>query len=228
MTSKTEQTAENQSSSAWKIIGVIFLILVLALAIGIWQVFTELFPGDFEPVTLSQEEERVLEQKLARIDPTRLQSAGVSTPMLEASSSHRPELGTEVGASDEITFTERELNAMLAKYSNNAHHVAIEFSDSLVDVRGLTPIEPDFPVIGGRTIEMILTFEVSLDKNRPTLFFKAAKIWGVNVPEAWIDDKTNTDMSKVFDFENNFWKAFGERVEKIAVSEGALQIQLKE
>ncbi|HEY9147535.1 MAG TPA: arginine N-succinyltransferase, partial [Gammaproteobacteria bacterium] len=93
MTSETQQQpAQLKAISPWKVVGLIILTVVLSVAITLFVVYSAIFPSDFRPVTLNQQEEQVLQQKLQRLDPTARATPG-EQPALT------PEPYTEEGAS---------------------------------------------------------------------------------------------------------------------------------
>ena len=221
-------TSAKTTHSGWKIAGLILLTVMLSVGITLWLVFFVLFPTEFNPVTLSQKEEQVLEQKLEKLNLTHRPSARGSRPVPEEQAPLTPERYTEEGASREIALTERELNALLAKNTDLAHRLAIDLSDDLASAKLLVPLDPEFPLFGGKTVKLTAGMEMRFAEGRPVIILKGVSIWGVPMPNAWIGNMKNIDLVQEYGADPGFWKSFAEGVEEIEVEEGKLRIKLKE
>lgn len=224
MNSETTQLPPASPSSIWKTLGLILLTILLSVGISIWVMMTMLFPGDFTPVTLSQQEEQKLEQKLQTFDS--LQQS--TTPANQTKTPLTPERYSEAGASREITLSERELNGLLAKNTDLAHRLAIDLSDNLSSGKLLVPLDPEFPILGGKTIKLSAGLEMRYAEGKPVIILKGVSVWGIPIPNAWLGNMKNIDMVQEFGNDQGFWKAFADGVEEIEVEEGRLRIKLKE
>jgi hypothetical protein len=219
---ETDQPAPAKSTSLWKILGLMLLTVFLSVGITVWVVYTMLFPGDFKPVTLSQKEEVVLQQKLQRLDfGPRQTTRGSQQPLT-------PERYREEGASREIALSERELNALLANNTDLAQKLAIDLSDDLASAKLLVPLDPEFPILGGKTLKLSAGVEMRYANGKPVIILKGLSIWGVPMPNAWLGNLKNIDLVQEFGSDKGFWQAFADGVEEIAVEEGKLRIKLKE
>ncbi len=228
MTTESQQPAPATTTNHWKVAALVLLTVLLSVGITLWLVFAVLFPTEFKPVTLNQKEEQVLEQKLERLDLTRRPTARGSRPAPAGEPPLTPEPYTEEGASREIDLTEKELNALLAKNTDLAHRLAIDLSDDLASAKLLVPLDPEFPILGGKTIKLTAGMEMRYAEGRPVIILKGVSIWGVPMPNAWLGNMKNIDLVKEFGEDKGFWKAFADGVEEIEVKEGKLRIKLKE
>ena len=203
-------------------IGIILITCILTI-IGSIFVFNYVFPNKLEPVELSQSEESTLNSKLKQFGlPTLPSQSAASAPAIE------PEAYTEVGANREINFSEKELNAMLAKNTDLADKVAIDLSENLASAKIIIPLDPDFPILGGKTLKLNAGAELSYADGRPTVILKGVKAWGVPIPNAWLGNLKNVDLVKEFGGNEGFWKSFADGIENISVAEGQLKVKLKE
>jgi hypothetical protein len=196
------------------------LTVMLSVGITVWVVYVMLFPGDFTPVRLSAKEEQRLEQKLQRLDPQQRQTA--DKPPLT------PERYSEEGASREISLSERELNALLAHNTDLAQRLAIDLADNLASAKLLVPLDPEFPLLGGKTLKLTAGAEVRFAQGRPVIILRGVSLWGVPLPNAWLGNMKNIDLVQEFGADQGFWQAFADGVEEISVAEGRLRIRLKE
>lgn len=204
-------------------LGIMLITVILSVIATVLVINYVLFPKQLEPVELSQKEESRLNQKLKRFGlPTLPVSAGEQAPALE------PEPYSEANAKREINFSEKELNAMLAKNTDLADKVAIDLADNLASAKMIIPLDPDFPVLGGKTLKVNAGAELAYANGRPIVVLKGVSVWGVPIPNAWLGNLKNVDLVKEFGGDEGFWKSFADGVENISVIEGQLQIKLKE
>lgn len=212
---------ENKKRGCLGTLGIILITCIVSVVISVFAVNYFLFPGKLEPVELSQKEETKLNSKLKQF----------GLPTLPSNSNNatiEPEPYTEVGANREINFTEKELNAMLAKNTELADQIAIDLSENLASAKMVIPLDPDFPILGGKTLKVNAGTELSYANGRPTVILKGVKVWGVPIPNAWLGNLKNVDLVKEFGGDEGFWKSFADGVDNISVGEGQLKIKLKE
>jgi hypothetical protein len=195
-----------------------------ALAVKIW-----LFPQPFKPVTLDQQEERQLEEKLERLDAFSVQTGG-SLPQddFEADGRLRPEPYSEEGASREISFSEREINSLLAKNTDLADKLAVDFAENLISLRLLLPLDPDFPVMGGKTLQLRAGAELAWRDGRPVAVLKGVSLMGVPLPNAWLGGLKNIDLMQEFGGQPGFWQSLGAGLESVSVQDGKISLRLRE
>jgi hypothetical protein len=208
---------------------IVLVAMLTTVALTLWLVKYYLFPSEFTPVALDAREQQVLSAKLARLDPLSAPAPGPA-PGLPANrgTALKPEAYSEVGASRQVHFSERELNAMLAKNTDLARKVAIDLSDDLISARILVPMEEDFPVVGGKIIRVRTGVEFAYRDGRPSVRLKGVSVMGVPLPNAWLGGLKNIDLVQEFGNDPGFWKSFADGVASIRVEEGQLTLELQE
>ena len=139
-----------------------------------------------------------------------------------------PEPYTEDPKKREINFTEKELNAMLANNTDLAKRLVIDLSSDLASAKMLIPMDPEFPILGGKTLRVNAGLNLSFANDRPVVILKGVSIMGVPIPNAWLGNLKNVDLVSEFGMERGFWKTFAAGIEFIIVQDGKLQIKLKE
>ncbi len=211
-----------------QVAGLMLLAAVVTLLITLWIAKNYLFVSEFTPVTLSVDEERVLQAKLQRLDVLETSRTRGGAGDETDTEPLEPEPYSEEGAKREIEFTERELNALLAKNTDLAHKLAVDLADDLVSIRLRVPLDEDFPVLGGKTLRLKAGAEFAYRDGRPVVILKGVTIMGVPVPNAWLGGLKNIDLVREFGADEGFWKSFSEGVADIRVEEGRLRIKLKE
>jgi hypothetical protein len=197
--------------------------VAITIGVGYWVVTQYLFPTSFTPVVLTEKEQQQLDKKLERLG-----GRAASARQRELERNAEPEAYSEVGASREIHITEKELNAMLANSTDLANKLVIDLSDNLASAKLLVDLDPDFPFIGGKTLKVTAGMELMLSNGKPSAILKGVSVWGVPLPNAWLGNMKNTDLSKEFGQSGGVWQAINEGIEEIEVKQGALRIKLKE
>jgi len=218
---------ESKSGGCLRTLGIMLITVIISVVATVFAVNYYLFPKQLEPVELSQNEESTLNEKLKQFGLPTLPT-GVTETASSAEGTLEPEPYSEVNAKREITFSEKELNAILAKNTDLADKVAIDLADNLASARMIIPLDPDFPFLGGKTLKANAGAELSYSNGRPIVILKGVSVWGVPIPNAWLGNLKNVDLVKEFGGDEGFWKSFSDGVENIHVSEGNLIIKLKE
>jgi len=122
-----------------------------------------------------------------------------------------PQPGDADGQCDSIQ------NAMLAKNTDLANKPAIDLSDDLVSAKLLIPLEPDFPLLGGKTLRLNTGVEMAYREGRPVAILKGVGIMGTPIPNAWLGNLKNVDLVNGFGGDQGCWKSFSEGVDNIRV-----------
>ncbi|HRB28586.1 MAG: arginine N-succinyltransferase [Nitrosomonas sp.] len=229
----SESTEKKSSKMEWsQVLLIIISTILITIAGTYWVLKTYVFTTSFTPVELSDKEEKSLQTKLQAIG----YDAIFSTQIPHENDQHaidedgflKPEAYSEKNAVREITFTERELNGLLAKNTDLAQKVAIDLANNLVSAKLLIPLEEDFPVLGGKTLRLNAGIGMAYEQEKPIIILKGVSIMGVPIPNAWLGGLKNVDLVDEFGVDPGFWKSFSEGVENIQVSDGKINIKLKE
>lgn len=230
---------DKRTAMHWSHVLLIVLATMVLTVVGTyWVLKTYIFVSSFEPVELSQKEEKTLQQKLRAIGYDFSFTSSQTGRQANQSDEYKDEIGrdgflkpeaySEQGARREVSFTEREINALLAKNTDLAQKLAIDFADDLVSAKLLLPLEEDFPVLGGKTLRLNAGLGMAYRDNKPVIILKGVSIMGVPIPNAWLGGLKNIDLVSEFGVDPGFWKSFSEGVEHIQVKDGQIDIRLKE
>lgn len=224
--------SDRQGVSLSSVLLIVLVTVLVTLGGSYWFLKTYIFAREFKPVELSAKEERVLDSKLRVLgyQPGRggMDNTAPSADEFDKQGVLKPERYSEAGARREVTFNERELNALLAKNTDLARKLAIDLSDDLVSAKLLVPMEPDFPILGGKTLRFNAGVEMAYVNAKPVVMLKGVSIMGVPIPNAWLGGLKNVDLVTEFGAGPGFWKSFSEGVENIRVEDGQIKIKLKE
>ncbi|MGI9286342.1 MAG: arginine N-succinyltransferase [Pseudomonadales bacterium] len=227
----TEAHTEGKKASlgGMKLFLLVVAVIIATSVLTVWLMSVYLFPKQFKPVELSQRESQALSAKLESLDPTTRRSSPVNANGESGDGEAlKPQKYSEEGASRNVNFSERELNALLAKNTDLAEKLAVDLSDDLASARLILPLDPDFPFLGGKTLKLNAGLELRYEDARPVIMLRGVSLWGVPVPNAWLGGLKNVDVVKEFGGERGFWKAFADGIEYIRVEDGKLAVQLKE
>lgn len=211
-----------QKGLRWTYVLLIVLITIAVTAgATYWFLSRYLFLNEFEPVQLKPKEERVLNTKLRAVGvQVKDSGSGEDKPL-------KPERYSESDARREIEFSERELNGMLTNNTDLAKKLAIDLSEDLISANLLIPLEDNFPVLGGKTLRVNAGLEIAYKDRQPSVMLKGVSVMGVPLPNAWLGNMKNVDLSQEFSADPGFWKSFAEGIEYIRVKDGRLLIKLK-
>ena len=233
----TTSIEENRKTGGFRGIHVVWVVLgtiILTSAVTYWAVRTYIYAKDFEPVVLNQSEQQQLDNKLVALgyqpETTSATTQKQTADQNEFDSTGRlkPHKYSEESGERELSFSEKELNSLLASNTNMAKKLAIDLSRDLVSVRLLVPVDRDFPLLGGKTLRLSTGVEMSYKDGRPRVVLKGVTVMGVPVPNAWLGGLKNIDLIREFGDEQGFWKSFAAGVDDIRVEDGELKIKLKE
>ena len=226
-----ENPERNRGIRGIHILWIVLATIIVTVAVTFWVVRTYIYAKDFKPVELNAGEQRTLNSKLRALgyDPGP-QSPGQGDPVARESDQEwlRSERYSEAGARREVRFSERELNAIVANNRDLARKLAVDLGDDLVSARLLVPVDPDFPILGGKTLRVSTGVEMAFRDSKPVIVLKGVSIMGIPIPNAWLGGLKNIDLIGEFGDQGGFWSAFSDGVEDIRVEEGHLKIQLKE
>ncbi len=220
----SDQVTSIKSSgfSGVQVVLIVLLAIILAVGLTVWLFLSDVFATRFEPVVLDNKEQLVLEKKL--------HSIGIETDNVNQVNPGQnrlvPEAYTESNADREVTFSEKELNAILAKNTDLAEKLAIDLSGELISAKLLVPLDEQMPFLGGKTLKVTAGLGLSYGNGRPVVILKGVSIWGVPVPAAYLGDLKNVDLINEFG-DQGFWKAFADGLDQIHVKEGELYIKFK-
>lgn len=213
----------------WIVLGTI----VLTAAVTYWAVRTYVYAKDFEPVVLNLQEQQQLDNKLVALgyqpEPSSANNQKLEPDQNDIDSNGRlkPQKYSEEQGERDLSFSEKELNSLLASNTDMAKKLAIDLSQDLVSVRLLVPVDRDFPILGGKTLRLSTGVEMSYKDGRPRVVLKGITIMGAPIPNAWLGNLKNIDLIREFGDQQGFWKSFAAGVEDIHVEDGQLKIKLK-
>jgi len=223
---------EKKSAMHWsQLLLIVLFTIIVTMAGTYWFLKTYYFSSSFKPVALNAKEERTLGAKLQAIGF----DLNISTSRVNDKNDHeidkdgflKPEQYSEKNARREIGFTERELNALLAKNTDLAQKLAIDLADNMVSAKLLVPLEEDFPVLGGKTLRVNAGIGMAYQSQKPVIILKGVSIMGIPIPNAWLGGLKNLDLVSEFGVDPGFWQSFAAGVEDIQVVDGQINIKLK-
>lgn len=219
-----------QGFTGVQVLLMILVTIVLTVGITFFVVRSYIFPKPLTPVSLSSKEEAKLEDKLSQLgwQPERKASTHTKDSAQSSSSDDlQPEPYRERPEDRQVSFSEREVNAIIGRNPDFAQRIAIDFSDNLASAKILVPIPRDFPVMAGEILRVNAGLDIHLDANRrPSVSLVGVSLMGVPIPNAWLGNMKNVNLVSEFG-DRGFWNAFADGVEDIQIREGELYIKLR-
>ncbi len=222
---------KKNKSRGFRAIHVLWIVLgtiLLTAAVTFWAVRTYVYANDFKPVELSSKEQQQLNGKLRLLGYEPAPAASAADKPEPDNQWLRPERYDESQGKRELFFTERELNGLLANNKDLAKKLAVDLSDDMVSARLLVHVDPDFPILGGKTLRVSAGVVAAFRDQRPVIKLRGVSVMGIPIPNAWLGGLKNVDLIGEFGDAGGFWHAFAQGVENIQVEDGRLKISLKE
>jgi plasmid maintenance system antidote protein VapI len=234
----TENSFKKTTHMQWThVLLIILLTIVVTIAGTYWVLKTYIFATEFTPVSLSAKEEKSLQTKLntlgyesevSSFPAHKKNSRKMQSDEIDENGFLKPETYSEENAPREISFTERELNALLAKNTDLARKLAIDLAEGLISAKLLIPLEEDFPMLGGKTLRFNAGIGMAYQNDKPVIVLKGISIMGIPMPNAWLGGLKNIDLVSEFGVDPGLWKSFSDGVRDIQVSDDQINIKLKE
>ncbi len=224
-----EKVEDKKGFSMAQVIAIVLGAMLLTIVITIISIKLVLFPDPFTPVQLSQKEKQEFSTKLERLEKRSSMVSdrnNISAEKREISGL-QPEKYSEEEASKDIFFTEREINAMVAQNTDLAEKMVIDLSNDLLSLKLLLPMDPDLPIMGGKTLRVTAGAELAYREGRPVVKLKGVSLMGIPMPNAWLGGIKNIDLVEEYGGNDGFWKSFADGVDNIHVEEGTIHIILK-
>lgn len=225
-----ENTSSRKGFSGSQVALFILVAVLITVGVCFWVFRTYINPSPFEPVSLSSKEQSQLDTKLRRlgVNPRDLLPNAQRENTLEPGGRLKPEKYQEEPTRRDIHISEKELNAIVASNPDLASRFAVDLSDDLASAKLLIPVDPDMPVMGGRTLRVNAGVEISYRDDRPIVKLRGISIMGVPIPNAWLGNLKNVDLIQEFGTEPGFWNSFAAGVGLLEIRDGQLHITLKE
>ena len=229
MNTDTPKTAASTRMFSGKQVIVLVGLAVLATAlVTVWWVNQYLFATMYEPTRLSTAEQQVLDSKMAPLLYAKDAGSSASPSSLPTTDMPlRPEPYAESEANREILLTEREVNALLAKDTDMAKHVAVDLSDNLVSVKFLVPVNNEMPLVGGKMLKLNFGLALSYAEGKPVVAMRGISVGGIPLPSSWWGDIKNTNLVEEYGGTGGFWDQFAKGVEDLKIQDGQLHVRLK-
>jgi hypothetical protein len=227
------ESPDREKKSKWiKTMLLVVGAACLTSALTIWMAKQYLFPTAFKPVHLTAQEEMVLDKKMQALSGVDPQPPGESAqrrhdrPQRDKTPPLTPERYRENNARRQIRLTQRELNGLLSKNTDMAKKLAIHLSDDLASAKLLVPLDPELPLLGGKTLKVTAGMELRYADQRPVAILRGISIWGVPIPNAWLGGIKNIDLFQEFDMDKSLWHTIAAGIEDIQIKDGQLTVQL--
>jgi hypothetical protein len=203
---------------------VVLLVLLLILA-GAWIAYL-LQAQRHAPVILTPQEQRALDLKLEALRDAAVGGPGPERmPELPRDPDEGGVLVPEIYAEDpdrrRIRFTERELNAAIARDPALAGRAALRLSPGQVSASFLLDVPEDLPLLGGRSLRVRTGLQLLTQDERVQARLLGISVGGVPLPGAWLGGWKGADL-----LATSGLGGLGAGIEALEVREGELELLL--
>lgn len=223
-----QPTVSPRKFSARQVVLFVGLAVLATVLVTGWWINQNVYATIFEPTRLSHDEQQVLESKMAQLlQKADARSSAFQTSLPTTGMPLEPEPYSENPAAREIRLTEREVNALLAKDSEMAKHVAVDLADDLVSVKLVVPVNNKMPLVGGKLLKLDFGLALSYAAGKPVLAMRGISIGGIPLPSSWWGDIKNTNLVEEFGGSGGFWDQFANGVDDLKIEDGQLRVKLK-
>jgi len=188
---------------------IIALLILAVLGAGLWGL-ARLQSGQPEPVILDAREAKVLDAKLEAVSTP----ADPDQPLVA-------EIYQETDAARVIRFSERELNALIARDTDLAGRVAVRLSPGQMSTRVRLDVPADVPLLGGRVLNVRSGVRIEYADEALTARLIGVSVAGVPLPDAWLGGLKDEDLLALTAF-----RGLGAGIEQLEVGEGELILRL--
>ncbi len=96
----------------------------------------------------------------------------------------------------EIVLTERELNGLLNENTSLGKSLSFQLGTDVVLARVETVLDPDLPLLGGKTLKARARFYVSQSAGKPSFVIDDITIWGISLPNAWLGGNQESQSAR--------------------------------
>lgn len=203
----------------------VLLLSVLLVAAGLRIHF--LMQAEREMmVSLTPAEQSVLDAKLARLREAAVGTAPVAGEAPEAARAEPgaaaiPEVYEEDPEQRQLRFTERELNAAIARDPALAGRAAVRLSPGQVSSSFLVDVPEDLPLLGGRQLRVQAGLRLVTEGDRVQARLIGVTVAGVPLPNAWLGGLKGADL-----LEGSGLGGLGAGIETVEVGEGWVALRL--
>lgn len=183
------------------------IVLLLLIGVGVGCYLWANRP--IEPTVLAAKEQQVLDKKVEAVQEPTYTPGGKS-----------------------IVLTEREVNALLHQNTDLGEKLKIEFANNAVHARVHTDLDPELPVLGGKTLKAKARFVIQQNGPSSALVLDDVTVWGVSLPNAWLGELKGKNLISNLGIDKNGAPqgggAFSNGIEEINVKNGEIVIRLAE
>jgi ABC-type antimicrobial peptide transport system permease subunit len=214
--------ADNKES---RLVRLFLIIIIVALSASLITYFVIDNSKPKPPQSLSSKEQIALDQKISSLTNLLAISKHGTEVSVEPTN---PEKYSESDDSRKISFTEKEVNIIIANEFQSEHPVVLDFDNNLVSLKTLITVENDFPILGGKDVPLTAGIEIKTINNEISIVLKGVSLWGVPLPNSLLGDMKNLDLIAEYAPEPGIAHMLKETFKEIVVSKDVIELILHE
>lgn len=129
-----------------------------------------------------------------------------------------------------ISLSEREVNALFHHNTGLGDKVKFEFARHAIHARIQTKLDPDLPVMGGKTLKAKARFLLKDGNNHPAIILDDVTVWGISLPNAWLAELKGQNLISDLGLNGSHSSesSLSKGIKDIQVNNGKITIELAE
>lgn len=160
------------------------------------------------------------------LTPTELQTAEEKLAMAQGVEAGRPE-PEYVAGEKTVALSEHEINGLINHHTQLGETLKIELASDAIHARIQTVLDPDFPLMGGKTVTGRARVLAKMVDGHPSLVVDDITLFGVSLPNAWLADLKGRNLLADID-ENLGDSGLAQGIKNLSVKNGKLVLELNE
>lgn len=220
--STVKPTGAPASGGSWKkkmliVLAVILVCCGLTAAATAWWVKRNVYASPLHPVSLTQAEQKVFDEKI-----------GVLTGASEAPKDGKTPEQRAAEAKRTLVVTDKEINAFLAK-QGIGEQVKVELTDGNIEATALVPVDKDVPLFGGKILRLKLALTGKMGEDqKPAFRVTDISLGGVPLPNAWLGDLKGVNLLASNVESDPVVKRFLAGIREFEIKGGSIRVLLNE
>ena len=199
------------------VLAVILVCCGLTAAATAWWVKRNVYASPLHPVSLSQAEQKVFDEKIGVLTGASEAPKDEKTPEQRASEAERT-----------LVVTDKEINAFLAK-QGIGEQVKVELAVGNIEATVLVPVDKDVPLFGGKTLRLKLALTGKMGEDqKPAFRVTDISLGGVPLPNAWLGDLKGVNLLASNVESDPVVKRFLAGIREFEIKGGSIRVLLNE
>ncbi|MEZ0389695.1 MAG: hypothetical protein ACAI34_21630, partial [Verrucomicrobium sp.] len=130
-----------------------------------------------------------------------------------------------------LVLNEREINGYLEQ-QGLGETIKVSIHNGGIAAQIITPVDPEVPMLGGRTVRVKVAVNTHLDTDRHlALSLADISVGGISLPNSWLGNIKGMNMldtKKMSEHDSTFLKSFAAGIKDLQVKSGEIRLVLND